>query len=226
MPDSADGLNHIINNVKKRRVTTKELVTDAIREAIIKGYIKNGEEIKTNVLTEKFGVSRMPIRLALQQLETEGLVHIEPHKKAVAVKLSPDEIKKITEIRCELEGLAIRSAMPNLTKDVFNELLLLLDDMKSCTESEEYMILNMKFHDTIYKYSYNSTLRKLINQLRNIVERYLFILEQHHFKQADKDHAQIYYSLVKFDTKQAEEHTRAHLIKTRDAIINLLENLE
>jgi len=143
MVDRVDGLNTIINKVKQRRVTTQELVTDAIREAIIKGYIKNGEQIETNALTEKFGVSRMPVRLALQQLESEGLVHMEPHKKAVAVKLSPDEIKKITEIRCELEGLAIRSAMPNLNDKVFDDLQGILKRMETCQDPEEYMNLNM-----------------------------------------------------------------------------------
>ena len=65
-----------------------ELVRDGLRDAILAGSIGEGTQLRQDQLAEQFGMSRIPVREALRQLEAEGLVKIEPNKGAIVTSLS------------------------------------------------------------------------------------------------------------------------------------------
>jgi DNA-binding GntR family transcriptional regulator len=218
-------LDKLSMNVRENRKSTQELVTDALRNAILNGYYEDGKPIETIDLAEKFGVSRMPIRIALQQLESEGLVELQPHKKAIAVKLSPSEVRKLTDIRCELEVLATRLAVPNITVSDIEKMNKLVEQMDQSIDPQEFISLNMEYHNTIYLRSDNDKLNDLIVQLRNNVERYLkfYLNDRNHFKKANQEHKQILSAIKKKDTTEAEGLIRQHLLSVGGTIAQLLE---
>jgi len=81
-------------------------VTESIRNAILVGRFQPGERLPERELCEMTGVSRTLVREALRQLESEGLIHVIPHRGPVVDRLLPEQAEGIYQVREELEGLA------------------------------------------------------------------------------------------------------------------------
>lgn len=215
-------LDKLINDKKNQPVTTQQWVTELLREGILNGYIKD-EELDTTTLAKRLGVSRMPVRTALHQLEFEGLVNMEPHKKAMATKLSPDEVRNIYEVRYELESLAIRLAIDHMTASDLVYLYDLVIQMDFCDEID-FVGLNKQFHNKLNELSQNSMLYDLNNRYRNNVERYLklYLANQTNLKLANKEHKEIMVTLKNKDKDQASELIKVHLKHTCERVVQQL----
>lgn len=215
-------LDKLINDKKNQPVTTQQWVTELLREGILNGYIKD-EELDTTTLAKRLGVSRMPVRTALHQLEFEGLVNMEPHKKAMATKLSPDEVRNIYEVRYELESLAIRLAIDHMTASDLVYLYDLVIQMDFCDEID-FVGLNKQFHNKLNELSQNSMLYDLNNRYRNNVERYLklYLANQTNLKLANKEHKEIMITLKNKDKDQASELIKVHLKHTCERVVQQL----
>src|SRR6185312_14590413 len=94
-----------------------ERVVAALRRAIIVGELEPGSHLKEPVLAARFGVSRLPIREAIAQLDHEGLVRIEPRRGAFVIGLTEHDISDIYECRLMLELAAVRRAAPRIDAD-------------------------------------------------------------------------------------------------------------
>ena len=90
---------------------------DELRRRILSGEFPEGLQLKQDALAESFGMSRIPIREALVQLESEGFVKIVPHRGALVAELSPAEISELFELRALLEPRLLRRSAPRLTAD-------------------------------------------------------------------------------------------------------------
>src|SRR5437763_6040134 len=88
---------------------------DELRRRILSGEFPEGFQLKQEALAEDFGMSRIPIREALVQLESEGFVKILPHRGALLAELSPAEIGELFELRALLEPRLLRQSAPRLT---------------------------------------------------------------------------------------------------------------
>ena len=92
---------------------------DELRRRILAGEFPEGFQLKQDALAEDFGMSRIPIREALVQLESEGLVRILPHRGAQVSGLSHAEISELFELRALLEPRLLRLSAPRLTAEDF-----------------------------------------------------------------------------------------------------------
>ena len=101
-------------SILKHRTLSGALL-EAMRQAILSGRYSGGQQLRQDALAEEFGVSRIPIREVLLQLEAEGLVTIQPRRGAVVVPLSPEEIEDVFELRQILESRLYLRAAPLLT---------------------------------------------------------------------------------------------------------------
>jgi DNA-binding GntR family transcriptional regulator len=95
---------------------------DELRRRILSGAYPEGFQLKQDALAEDFGMSRIPIREALVQLESEGFVRILPHRGALVSELSADEIAELFELRALLEPRLLRLSAPRLTASDYAEL--------------------------------------------------------------------------------------------------------
>lgn len=217
-----NGLEKLINDRGYQRLTTQEWVITILREGVLNGYIMD-DELDTTTLAKKMGVSRMPVRAALHQLEFEGLVVMEPHRKAVATKLSLDEFKKIYEVRFKLESLAIRLAIDRITDADLVYLYDLVIKMDFCNE-KEFVELNKSFHNKINELTRNKTLYDMNNTLRNNVERYLklYLAKKTNLELANKEHKEIMSTLKNKDKTKASELIQIHLNHTCEKVVNQL----
>ena len=94
-----------------------EEIAQTLRDEIIAGVYKPRERLIEEELSEKFFVSRTPIREALKQLESAGLVQIEPYKGAFISDIDLEEIRNIYDLRCVLESVVMCSTARPTTKD-------------------------------------------------------------------------------------------------------------
>src|SRR5919198_1771827 len=95
-----------------RRQTLAGMTLEAVRERILSGVYPEGEPLRQDAIADELGVSRIPIREALRQLEAEGLVVFNPHRGAIVSSLSLDEIDEVFALRAEIESGLIRRAIP------------------------------------------------------------------------------------------------------------------
>lgn len=147
-------------------------VTENIRNAIAVGHFQPGERLPERELCEMIGVSRTLVREALRQLESEGLIHIIPHRGPVVATLTVTQAKGIYAVRTELEGLASElfaehasDAQRSALKNAFEELKIAL------TESGPIDRLKAKnhFYDCLIEGSGNEALGDTLRMLNSRV---------------------------------------------------------
>src|SRR5277367_3122292 len=98
-----------------------------LREQIQAGRLKGGMRVKPEDIASEIGTSRMPVREAIRQLDTEGLLTIRPNRGAIVTILSPENLSELFEMRAVLEGLCARRAAATFDEDAADELTLLLN---------------------------------------------------------------------------------------------------
>lgn len=153
----------------------RELVFEALREAILKGVLKPGERLMEIQLAEEMGVSRTPVREAIRKLELEGLVAMVPRKGAYVASLSMKDIIEVFEIRGALEGLAAELAAERITDEELEELERYLVRITESIEAGDLALvvaIDTDFHSQLYKASRNERLAQIINNLREQIQRF------------------------------------------------------
>jgi DNA-binding GntR family transcriptional regulator len=167
-------LSELAHEVLSRRRSTPALVADALRDAILRGTFKSGDPLPQDDIARQFGLSRIPVREALRQLEGEGLVTFYPHRGAVVSTLSAAELREICEMRVALESLALRLAIPAMTEEAVTQAEQILDETDRETEVvATWSSNNWRFHSTLYGAADRPRLLKMIKGLHDNVDRYL-----------------------------------------------------
>jgi DNA-binding GntR family transcriptional regulator len=147
-----------------------------MREQILSGRFPAGMRLKTEIIAEALGISRMPIRDALQQLHSEGLVMIRPNRSAIVTSLTTADIVELFEIRSVLEGLAARLACPRLTVAALDELEAILHRMNRARQDRAlWLDCHEQFHETILMDCGRARLLHQIHNARNGLLPYLRI---------------------------------------------------
>lgn len=101
--------------------TLSSAIVEELRRSILAGARPAGSQLRQDALAAEFGVSRIPIREALFQLEAEGLVRIEPHKGALVAGFALDEIDDVFDLRVLLEPRLLRGSVPRLQPADYDE---------------------------------------------------------------------------------------------------------
>jgi len=156
--------------------TLRQKVYDKLRHGIITGKILPGESIKLRDVADQFGVSLMPVREALWQLESEKVIVIESNRSIHVNGLTAREMQEAIEIRLMLETLAAQRACERRPDSALPKVKRLLQDMQaSLDKSKRYMMKNNQFHFAIYSCSDSAILLQMIDWLWARVGPYVFI---------------------------------------------------
>lgn len=205
-----------------------ERVYDEIKKSVIKGEIPPGSKIIEENIAKTLGVSRTPIREALKRLAQDGLVEITPRKGAFVIQLSKEIVKEILEIREALEGMAARLAALNMTDEI-------LEKMKKAFEGSEerikrrdfsnYSIIDVEFHQLLFKASNNQRLLQIINNLYDCIQmlRLKSVILPGRIERSLNEHLSIIEALEKRDPDIAEKMAREHIQNVK---IDVLQDME
>lgn len=207
---------------KIRNRTLRQLVYDQLREKIICAEILPGEHISLRDLAERFGVSLMPVREALWQLESEDVIVIESNKGMRVNNLTPSQMEEVLRIRLVLETMTVERACVLRPANALPRLDRLLSEMNGCIQNpKKYLGKNREFHFTLYALAESPMLLEIIDRLWARIGPYLYIHahEPENLSVAMGYHQAIFDALVKRDKKgivhalQGDMETAAHIIK-------------
>lgn len=155
--------------------TISSAVGDELRRRILDGTFQSGMQLRQDALAEEFGVSRIPIREALVQLDAEGLVKILPHKGAVVSELSIAEIDELFELRVLLEPRLLQASAPHLTVEDFLRLHAILDEYNAEIKAMHigrWGELNTSFHMLMYRHAEKPRSLTLVGNLLQDSDRH------------------------------------------------------
>ncbi len=147
-----------------------------LRERILSGDLASGERVNPVEIGDQLGISRMPVREALRQLDAEGLVTIRPNRGAIVTALTPDEVEELFEIRSVLEGLAGRLAAQRINAEDLDELEFLRARMdRTQSDAKLWIQRHNEFHDRLVRCSGRPRLMADITRIRNAMQPYLLM---------------------------------------------------
>lgn len=147
-----------------------------LRDRILDGRLPGDSRVNPAEVAETLGVSRMPVREALRQLDAEGLVTMRPNRSALVTKLTAVEVDELFEIRGALEALAVRHAVPRLTDDSFAHLVALKESMdRAQHDLYEWTKRHEAFHQAICDIGNRPRLSREIARIRLTTRPYLLM---------------------------------------------------
>lgn len=116
-------------------VALRDAALDSIRKAIIGGKLKPGERILESQIAAQLGISRAPVREAIRQLESEGLLISLPHRGTYVIRFSAQDAYEVYSLRAVLEGFAVSLLASDPDEDVVAQLQECVNTMHQCAEA-------------------------------------------------------------------------------------------
>lgn len=213
----------------QRPHSVREAAYSRLRESILGGLLTPGERISEPGLAEQLGISRTPVREALQRLAQEGLVELSPGRGARVRVLTPEEVLEVYEVRALLESEAARLAATNATKAELKGLEQYLKTLSSLPKESytQQMQVDFDFHTALVKASHNRLLARIYQDLRAtlaLVRSNMQTRSQHPVTR--KQHQAILQALQARDPKAAARAVREHVLHFRDLVTENLRPAE
>jgi len=197
-----------------------------IRSMIISKKLVPGQKIVQDKLAESLGISRTPLRSALQMLESEYLLESIPRKGMIVKEFNDKEIVEIYDCRMALEGTAVKLfaqiAKPTDIEGL-KKLFYPFRENPENVHSSSYRLADIQFHDTIIKKCGNSYLDRLFRQGNLLVCIDLIGLVRPPIETLN-EHIEIIEAIEKRDSQLAEILAKSHLDKSKQLILNRASN--
>ncbi|HUZ22128.1 MAG TPA: GntR family transcriptional regulator [Streptosporangiaceae bacterium] len=208
------------------RTTATEAATKALRAIILSGEVPAGAPLRQDEVARRLGVSRTPLREALQRLEAEGLVRLDVHKGAVVAKPSIAQVSEIFELQQLLEPVAGRSAMARMTESDLVDLRDILASHTTISDPAAWETGNAEFHARLYDIARKPLLTEMIGQLRNRSGLYVHMLAKspQGRARAHGEHLEMVSALEVGDTARLETLIRQHLQTTLEWLKAFIED--
>ena len=152
--------------------TLAEKLASAIADGILDGSLKPGIRLDEISLAQQHGVSRTPVREALRQLTTSGLIDMRPRKGAVVSKATPEQVENLFVAMAEMEGTCARLAAMSMTPIERRRLQARHEAMMALAKAgnrDAYSDANVAFHLAIYAGAHNEPLAEFARSLRRRV---------------------------------------------------------
>ena len=214
-----------INEEVSDKYSLRGRVFQSIRENILSGEYKKGEELKETALAAELGVSRTPVREALRQLELEGLVKIIPNKGAYVIGITAEDMEDIYSMRSLLEGLCARFTAERINEEQLNkleEIAYLTDFHVKKGNLEKLYELDNQFHEILYEASGSRMLKHVLSDFHHYVERVrkASLLSPGRSELFNEEHKAILEAIREKNKEKAELLANAHM---KNTIANISE---
>jgi DNA-binding GntR family transcriptional regulator len=195
----------------------RSVIEETLRNAILDGRLPCGTAMRQQELASLFGVSRMPVREALRQLEAQSLLHVVTHKGAVVAPLIDDNSAETYGLRMLLESEALRLSIPLLTDADIAEANTFICALE---QEKDYM--------TLYSKAPNQRLLKLVEHGLNEEERFLrFNLEAMGLGEtSQEDHRELLNLVAQKKVQESILTLRNHLMRGMEVITTYLNDLD
>jgi DNA-binding GntR family transcriptional regulator len=217
MNQSGPSLNQIDNK------PLREKVLDVLREAIIQGDFKPGQALVESDLATRLGVSRAPIREALQVLSADGLLDVIPYHGTTVRALTKTDIEELYSLRSVLEVFAMRRVVARGDPEIPRALRQVYEDMLDSAHQGDLKQVNLidrRFHDTLIEMSGHRLLAVVWNSVSMRVRQVMGLLNERNtdLKQIAYNHVPLIEAIERGDEEQAVALLRHHIAASGDLI--------
>lgn len=208
-----------------KRQSLKDKAYAYLKEKIIKCEFAPGMPLSERDLMEELGVSRTPIRDAINLLEQENLVRVYPQRGIFVEHITVKDIQDIFMVRKVVEPLVTKLATLRIPDDVLEELDLLYQNLQPPIDPEKHMENDRRFHTTIAQFCDNRYLEQILVDAydRNSRVRYLSLRSNIRLKEAIEEHKPIIKHLRNRDAEAAGEAMLQHIVKAGQVAEELLK---
>jgi len=215
-----------------RSVSLVDQIANTLRDHILTGRFKGGDQLLEDSLKIEFGISRTPLREAFRILEKEGLVAILPRRGTFVKRITRQDIEENFPVRAILEGLAARLAYENLKDQDINEMEEVIEYMKEAAQKKDFIDYaknHIAFHEIFINASGNET---LIALLHNLCMHTLWHRYTHHYKEDFRNSLKLHRRIIdlfkekKVPAGEIEKVVRQHIEVALGPFLKAMEKLE
>lgn len=188
-----------------------------------------GFQLKQDLLAEEFGISRIPVREALVQLENEGLVKIVPHKGAIVAELSTKDIEELFSLRALLESHLLRHSVPRLTKADFERLDEILKQYAielAAGNRHRWGELNTELHEILLARANRPRTLELVESLLRQTDRYTRVqlsINDAAVQRAKAEHEELVTLCKRGEAREASALLKRHIEHAGEELILFLQ---
>jgi DNA-binding GntR family transcriptional regulator len=203
----------------------REVVSEALREAITSGILKPGERLMEIQMAEELGVSRTPVREAIRRLELEGFLVMVPRRGTYVSDLSIKDINEVFEIRTALDVLAAGLAAERITEEELEQmerLLVAIGEYIDSGQADRIVDADSEFHDVLYRASRNDRLVGIVSNLREQITRFRSISMAYpgRLKNTLEEHRRLVEAIAQRDPELAQQYAREHMENAEQTLLN------
>ena len=201
--------------MKRVPQTAHEFALSELRREILTGFLGGGQRLRQSDIAKRLGVSTTPVREALRDLATEGLVRFDSRRGAEVTSLNLGDVSDLWELRMVLEPFAMKIAIERLSTKDFQAAELCLERMDKELDSANWLIINREFHEIFQAACHFPALEKTLRQVQDQSSMYLansVDLSPGRLKQGQREHRAIFSALLLGDEKGAQDASRLHLM--------------
>jgi DNA-binding GntR family transcriptional regulator len=200
-----------------KRENLRDAVIRLIEEALLMGELSPGSRIVEAELARQAGISRGPVREAIQQLVGEGVLVQYPSRGTFVVQWTPQAVEEAYTLRAVLERLAIQEAAKRATPEDITQLQAIVDEMAVHArdgDNRALVRLDVRFHEHLYALSGHSLLQEVLARLRRRLYALMGMDEGYmlHKDEMARDHQRIVDALRAGDPALAGEVISAHIL--------------
>jgi DNA-binding GntR family transcriptional regulator len=207
-----------------RFATVSDMVYEIIRDGILEGRFAPGERLRQDELASAIGVSRIPVRSALMQLEAEGMIIFHAYRGALVADVGADDMREIYEIRALVEPYALRKAMVAMTPERLAELERMAHELNEIEDGSEFLSRRIAFFGELYEGGRQPVLTALIDRLRMRAGRYWLERDLVYLRPpGERDHIQVLRYLRADDADGAAQWLRRHLETLGEQLVARME---
>ncbi len=201
--------------------TAHQFVKDSLRRAVLRGALAGGARLIQADIATDLGVSITPVREALRDLATEGLVRIDPHRGAIVSTVSLPEVREVYQLRRLLEPAAASLAAPRISADELGRAAVLQAEMDGELDRARWVELNRAFHGALLQAAGSPRLAAIVGQLQDAATLYVALsvkVRPLGMESGNEEHRAILAAFGSRDPAAARLAVRRHLRSTMESI--------
>lgn len=204
--------------------TASSAVTQLLRQSLDRGRWASGEALRQEEIAAELGVSRVPVREALFQLQAEGLLHMVPNKGMYVRTISAADLHELFRLRALIEGDMLQDAVPLHDAASINRLETVQAALDKARSVDDWLAGDREFHEALYAPAKRPESMTIVRRLRFLVDRFYFARLKPGTRAQGwhEEHHALIRAVRRHDAKAAARVLLAHLAETERSALAAL----
>lgn len=212
-----------MDGMAEGRGLLSDQIRNALTDEIASGVLAAGIALDEQDLADRFGASRTPVREALRQLASSGLVEMRPRRGVVVTRMTPERIMEMFETTAEFEALCVRLATYRMTPLELSALMDLHEQSAEPVAAQDYDTydtLNRAFHEALYRATHNGFMAEQALAIRSRLSafRRTQLRQGERILRSRAEHGEILQAIAEGDGDAAARRMRAHMLNAASAL--------